>query len=156
MDEGYRKNAMYYDFAGAQLNGSAKPETSIIETNGYAMELKLPKPGGYLTANVMKQTDSTVALVEYSGLTGGQNNATYSPGCDHPELFYNNWSRWLRIRINGQEFNWRKSCHISKISQYSVKDLIFCYNNIHIIKSMNKEKVAKDLYNIEIITETVV
>jgi len=156
MDEGFKKDSMYYDYQGAVLNGTAKTDTSTIETNWYAMELKLPKPLGYLTANVMKDSDSVVHLVEYAGLTGGQNNARYTPGLDHPQLYDTNWSNWLRIRINGQEYNWSKNCSISKISQYSVKEFIFCYNNIHIIKSMNKEKVSKDEYNIELVTETVV
>ena len=156
LDEGFTKNSMYYDAAGPLLNGKRKKDTNIIEANGYAMELRLPKPLGYLTANVMKDTDSTIALVEYDGLTNGQNNATYSPGCDHPELFQNEWAKFLRIRINGQEYNWQKNCTISKISQYSVKDFIFCYNNMHIIKSISKEKVSPEVYNIEMVTETVV
>lgn len=156
MDEGFKKDSMYYDYQGAVLNGTPKADTSIIEANGYAMELKLPKEFGYLTANVMKDSNSIVALVEYDGLNGGQNNAKYTPGCDHPQLFDSNWAKFLRIRINGQEYNWSKNCSISKISQYSVKDFIFCYNNIHIIKSMNKEKVSPNVYNIELVTETVV
>lgn len=156
LDEGFTKNSMFYDSTGPVLNGKEKTDTNIIEVNGYAMELKLPKPLGYLTANVMKDSDAVVALVEYDGLVGGQNNAKYSPGCDHPELFANDWEKWLRIRINGQEFTWSKNCSISKISQYSIKDFIFCYNNIHIIKSISKEKVSTKVYNIELVTETVV
>ncbi len=156
MDEGFTKNSMFYDIDGAKLNGSPKTETSIIEVNGYAMELKRPKPGGYLTANVMKDSDSTVALVEYSGMTGTDNNAINSPGCDHPELFDAYWQKWFRVRLSGQEFNWQKNCTISEISQYSVKDFIFCYNNIHIIKSMTKEKISPTTYSVELVTETVV
>ena len=156
LDEPFKKDAMYYDYSGPQLNGTAKETTTIIDINGYAMELRLPKPLGYLTANVMKDSSSLVALVEYDGLTGGQNNAKYSPGCDFPTLFYTNWEQWLRLRINGQEYNWQKNCSMSKISQYSVKDFIFCYNNIHLIKTISKQKVGKDVYNIELTTETVV
>lgn len=156
LDEGFTKNSMFYDSNGPLLNGKEKKETSIIEANGYAMELRLPKQLGYLTANVMKDTDSTIALVEYDGLVNGQNNATYSPGCDHPELFENYWGKFLRIRINAQEFQWQKNCSISQISQYSVKDFIFCYNNIHLIKTISKQKVGNHIYNIELTTETVV
>jgi hypothetical protein len=146
---------MYYDVEGQKLNGSAGTETSTIEINGYAMQLKLPKPYGYNTAFVAKDTTDTVALVEYKGLQNGQNNATYSSGCDFPELFTNNWLKWLRQRINGQEYNWKFFCTPEQISGFSIKDYIFCYNNIHIIKSLTKEKVSENVYQVEIVAETV-
>lgn len=150
------KDSMYYDVSGPLLNGAKKNDTSVIEINGYAMPLKLPKPGGYLTANVLKDDASIVALAEYSGIKNGQNNCTYLSGCDFPELFSNNWEKWLRQRINGQEFSWSHECSIEKFSQYSIKDYVFCFQNIHIIKSISKDKIGKDLYKIDFVTETVV
>lgn len=156
LDEGYKKDSLFYDYKGQQINGVAKEDTSTIEINGYAMPIKLPKPGGYNTAFVAKDSVDTVALVEYSGLQFGQNNATFSPGMDFPVLFDTNWRNWLRQRISGQEYQWKAFCKIEEICNYSVKDYIFCYNNVHIIKSINKEKVSNDIYQVEIITETVV
>ncbi|MDR2205739.1 MAG: hypothetical protein LBE36_06265 [Flavobacteriaceae bacterium] len=156
LDGDNKKDSMFYDFEGQKLNGTGNEETNTIEINGYAMQLKLPLPGGYNTAFVMKDTTDVVALVEYSGLQFGQNNAVYLPGCDFPELFYNNWLKWLRQRISGQEYNWKFFCTVEQISGFSIKDYIFCYNNIHIIKSMTKEKISDNIYDVEITTETVV
>ncbi|WP_312750602.1 hypothetical protein [Epilithonimonas hominis] len=156
LDEGYKKDSLFFDYKGQQINGVAKEDTSTIEINGYAMPVKLPKPGGYNTAFVAKDSVDTVALVEYSGLQFGQNNATFSSGMDFPVLFDTNWRNWLRQRINGQEYQWKAFCKIEEICNYSVKDYIYCYNNVHIIKSINKEKVSSDIYQVEIITETVV
>lgn len=156
LDEGYKKDSMFYDSSGPVLNGSEQKETTIIEINGYLMPLKLPKPGGYNTAVVAKDSADCVALVEYTGLHGMQNNATYSPGCDFPELFGNNWLKWLRQRINGQEYVWSTYCSIEWFSNFSIKNYIFCYNNIHLIKSLNKEKIAENIYRVETTTETVV
>jgi hypothetical protein len=155
LDNNLKKNSMFYDFSGQKLNGTEKTDTNIIEINGYLMPLKLPKPMGYNTAFVAKDSADVVALVEYSGLKNGQNNATYSSGCDFPELFDRNWLKWLRQRINGQEFNWKFYCNIEKICRFSVKDYVFCYNNIHIIKTLNKEKISDQIYEVEITTETV-
>src|SRR5690606_24034043 len=87
MDGGIKKDSMYYDIDGPKLNGTAKTDTTTININGYLMPLTLPKPGGYNTATVLKESSDILALVEYAGLLNGQNNATYSPGCDFPELF---------------------------------------------------------------------
>lgn len=156
MDGGIKKDSMYYDIDGPKLNGTAKTDTTTININGYLMPLTLPKPGGYNTATVLKESSDILALVEYAGLLNGQNNATYSPGCDFPELFDSNWLTWLQQRIKGHEFSWRKTASVERLCQYSVKDLIFCYNNIHIIKTINKYRVSDDYYDVEITTETIV
>lgn len=156
LDDGQKRDSMYYDYKGQLLNGTEKSDTNIIEINGYTMPLKLPKPGGYNTAFVSKDSTDTVALVEYSGLQYGQNNATYSTGMDFPVLFDTHWLKWLRQRINGQEFNWKPYCKVEEICEYSIKDYIFCYNNVHIIKSINKDKISSNIYQIDITTETVV
>lgn len=156
LDQGYSKDNMFYDTTGPKLNGKENSETTTIEIKGYAMPLILPKAGGYNTANVLKKSTDVVALVEYSGLQFGQNNAIYTPGCDFPELFSNNWEKWLRQRLNGQEFIWKKKVNMEEYSQYKIKDYIRAYNNIHIIKSLTKDKVSDNNYEIEFTTETVV
>ena len=156
LDDGYKKDSMFYDVSGPKINGKENSETIIIDIRGYAMPLLLPKPQGYTTANVLKKGSDLVALVEYAGLQNGQNNAIYTPGCDFPELFTRDWLKWLRQRINGQEFIWRKKVNIERFSHYRIKNYIRAYNNIHIIKSLTKDKVSDNHYDIEFTTETVV
>lgn len=156
LDDNNKKDSMYYDIDGPRLNGEKKQDTNVIEINGYLMPLRLPKPQGYNTATVLKDSNSVVALVEYDGLKDGQNNATYSPGCDFPELFDSNWLKWLQQRINGQEYTWRKRCSIEDVSKINIKQLAYCYENIHVIKTINKDKISNTEYEIEITTETIV
>lgn len=156
LDDGNKKDNMYYDIDGPKLNGTAKQDTNIIEINGYLMPLRLPKPQGYNTATVLKDSNTILALVEYDGLNGAQNNATYSAGCDFPELFDSNWLPWLRQRINGQEFNWRKNCSAEDVSSINIKKMSHCFNNNHVIKTINKDKISNTEYNVEITTETIV
>lgn len=155
LDEGNLKNSMYYDADGALLNGTEKTDTKVININGYLMPIKAPKANGYITANCLKNSTDVLALVEYEGLLNGQNNATYSTGCDFPELFYNNWEKHLRLRVNGKEFNWTKNANIANFNDFTIKNYIFAYNNIHIVKSINKDKISEFKYRIEIITETI-
>lgn len=155
LDKDYKKDNIFFDSNGVKLNGAENKETSIININGYFMPLKLPKPMGYKTAFVAKDSTDVLALVEYKGLENLQNNATYSTGCDFPELFYNNWEKWLKQRINGQEFNWKSFGNVEQVNQINIKDYIFCYNNVHVIKSITKEKITDTIMQIDITTETV-
>ncbi|MEC5157025.1 hypothetical protein [Chryseobacterium sp. MP_3.2] len=156
LDNDVKLNSMFYDKDGALLNGKEKLDTNIIEVNGYAMPVSKEKETAPLTAKVMKDSTDTLALVWYDGLTAGQNNAKNPEGCNHPELFANNWEAWLRQRIRGQEYDWSFKVSIEKLSQFSVKDYIFCYNNLHIIKNWTKDKTGDDTYEVQIVTETVI
>lgn len=149
-------NSMYYDSSGIKLNGEPKTDTSIIEVDGYCMPVALPKPGGYTTAIVRKDSSSTLALVYYDGLIGVQNNAKNPPGCEFPELWDKNWFKFLRQRISGSKYEDSFLAYIEDFSQYSIKDYIHWHNNIHQIVSWGKEMVSEDVYKISITTETIV
>lgn len=155
LDNDVKKDSIFYDNSGQKLNGLENEETTIIEIDGYVMPVRLPKEFGYNTAYVMKDSNSTLALVDYDGLKNGQNNANASSDCDFPALFESHWKNWLKLRLNGQEFIWQSFANIETFSQFSIKDFIYAYNNVHIIKSWSKEKVSDDYYRVEFTTETV-
>lgn len=149
-------NSMYYDSSGIKLNGEPKTDTSVIEIDGYCMPVLLPKPGGYTTAVVRKDSTTTLALVYYDGLIGNQNNAKNPPGCEFPELWDKNWYKFLRQRIYGSQYEDSFLAYIEDISQYTIKDYIYWHNNIHQISSWGKEMVSENVYKISISTETIV
>lgn len=96
---------------------------------------------------------SSLALVFYNGITDGQNNAISKPQATFPDLFYSNWEKWLRQRVNGTEFNWKFQIKADDLN-VKIKDYISCYKNIHIITSWTKD-YSEDTYTIDITTETV-
>ena len=155
LDDEKKKDSMFFDKNGPKINGKETKETDIIEINGYTLPVFIPKPGGYNTANVLRDASNCVALVGYEGMTGTNNNAVNPVGMDFPELFEKNWKKWLRQRINGKEFQWKFLANAETFSQFSIKDKIFCYNNAHNIKSWLKTKVGENTYEIEITTETI-
>lgn len=156
LDNNVKLNSIFYDKNGSLLNGKEKTDTNIIEVNGYAMPVSKAKTVAPLTAKVMKEGTDSLALVWYDGLVDGQNNAKNPEGCNHPELFRKNWEAWFRQRIRGQEYQWTFRAPIVQMAKYTVKDYIFCYNNLHIIKSWTKDKVSDNTYEVQIITETVI
>ncbi len=154
LDDDYKKDSIYYDSSGPLINGVAKEETSVIEINGYHLPIAAPKIAGYNTANVLSESENLVQLVGYEGLQNGQNNAIFNSQLDFPGLFYSHWEPWLKRRLVGNEYQWSKVVSIADISRFRIKDEIFCYNNIHIIKEWEKEKLSENSYLVNITTET--
>lgn len=146
-------NSMYYDKSGATINKAALPESSVIEINGYPMPIEKIKSQSPLTASVKRDDPTCLALVFYNGLVGGDNNALAKPQATFPDLFYSNWEKWLRQRVNGREFTWSFKIP-ADILDVKINDYIDCYKNIHIITSWTKD-LSEGTYTIEITTETV-
>jgi len=155
LDGEEKKDSMYFDNNGPKLNGTEKEDTNVIEIDGYVLPQRLPKENGYNTAYVLKDSSTTLALVDYDGLKNGQNNANNATDCDFPQLFESHWKNWLKLRLNGQEFNWTKIVNAEQFSQFSIKNFIYAYNNVHIIKNWSKNKLNRELYSVEFTTETV-
>ena len=148
-------DSVFYDAQGFKLNGEEIADTKVIDIDGYALPVYMPKPNSHSTAVV--QTDSTtmLQLVYYDGLTDGTNNAKNPAGCHFPELFYKNWENWLKRRLECYEYTWKFTIPIEEMANYSINDYIYCYDNIHLIKTLNKDKVSETTYEVEIITETI-
>lgn len=155
LDGDNKKDSLFYDSAGSLLNGAENDETNVIEINGYVMPVKLPKENGHNTAIVQKDSTNTLALVDYDGLKNGQNNANAASDCDFPALFETHWKPFLRLRLNPQEFNWRSILNAEYFSNFNIKNYIYAYNNVHIIKSWSKEKISENIYGVEFFTETI-
>lgn len=148
-----KQNSMFYDKDGAFLNKEPKEDTIIIESDVVILQTGVPKPNGYHTAIIKKDSTDSLQLVWYDGLAGTQNNAKNPAGADFPELYYTHWEKWLRQRVRGSRFSWSFYCPAEEFV-YQINDHIFCYKNIHNIVSWTKDLVA-DTYSIDIITETI-
>lgn len=148
-------DSVFYDAKGFKLNGEEIADTKVIDIDGYCLPVYMPKPNSHSTAVV--QTDSTtmLQLVYYDGLNNGTNNAKNPAGCHFPELFYKNWENWLKRRLECYEYTWKFTIPIEDMANYSINDYIYCYDNIHLIKTLNKDKVSETTYEVEIITETI-
>ncbi len=154
LDGDYKLNSVYYDKDGVTINKVENDDTTVIEINGYPMPLEKIKQQSPTTASVKKDSSSVLALVFYNGLdANGQNNAIGKPQATFPDVFYSNWEKWLRQRVNGTEFNWKFQIPADDLN-IKITDYIKCYNNIHIITGWTKD-LNEDTYEIDITTETV-
>jgi hypothetical protein len=154
MDGEYKLNSIYYDKSGATINKAEEDDTNVIEINGYPLPVEKIKQQSPTTASVKKDSSTTLSLVFYDGLdSNGQNNAVSKTQATFPDLFYSNWEKWLRQRVNGTEFNWKFQIPADDLT-VKISDYIKCYNTIHIITSWTKD-LNESSYEIDITTETV-
>ncbi|KFF26846.1 hypothetical protein [Chryseobacterium vrystaatense] len=152
--EDFKLNSIYFDKDGVTINKEENDNTTVIEINGYPLPVEKRKELSPLTASVKKDSSSVLALVFYNGLdNSGQNNAIAKPQATFPDLFYSNWEKWLRQRVNGSEFNWKFQIPADDL-EVKISDYIKCYNNIHIITGWTKD-LNEGTYEIDITTETV-
>lgn len=147
------QNSMYYDKDGAFLNKAPKEDTVIIESNVIILHTGVPKPLGYDTAIIKKDTSDSIQLVWYDGLSGVQNNAKNPLGAEFPELFYSHWEKWLRQRVRGTKFQWKFYCDAEQFD-YLINNHIYAYKNIHNIVSWTKDLV-ENTYEVDIVTESI-
>lgn len=151
----YKLDSVYYDYKGMKINGLKNDTTTEVEINGYPLPVAKPKENSVETAIDALESSDVIGLVYYDGLVGGQNNSKNVPGCAHPELFNKNFLQWLRQRTSGIQYQWQKEVNAETFSQIKIKNHIFCNNNIHLIVSLNKDKIGDNTYQIDVITETV-
>lgn len=153
--DNYSLDSMYYDANGSKINGVKNNDTNEIEIPGYPLPVLKPKENSVPTAIVKKDADDLIGLVYYDGLVAGQNNSKNVPGCANPELFEKNFKKWLRQRVKGTEYGWSKKMSAESFVGVNIKKHIFCYNNIHLIVRINKDKVGDNTYDVEFVTETI-
>ena len=152
LDDGPQAS-MYYDKDGAILNKPEKEDTTIIESNVVIIPVGVSLPLGHNTGIIKKDSDDTLQLIYYDGLSSGQNNAKNPAGAEYPELFYSHWEKWLRQRVKGYEFQWKYFIPAEEFN-YLITDHIYAYKNIHNIKSWTKDLV-ENTYEVVIVTETI-
>ncbi|MDY3362644.1 hypothetical protein PG623_01375 [Riemerella anatipestifer] len=154
LDNDNKLPSMFFDEQGNLLNGKERKDTEVIEVKGYPLPVKKAKTNSPETAYVMKDSNTILSLVGYDGLNQGKNHAIALDGFVFPSLL-KNWYKWIIQRISSTEYEWKFYTDIESFSSYGVDDYIYAYNNIHLIKSIVKDKIADNTYEVTITTETV-
>ena len=148
-----KADSVFFDNSGITINKNENEETSVIESNAYVLPVYVAKPQGPMTAVVKSYSSNLLQLVKYDGRIGVQNNAKPAPELTFPTLFFTNWEKWLRGRLNSFEYEWSFTAEDDELN-FTIKDFISCYQNIHIVKEWVKD-YSENSVQISIKTETV-
>lgn len=128
-------------------------KTIPIEINGLPLPLKTLF--NVTTAHAFEESSSKVYLVIYDGIYNGNNFS--KPITDYllPAVHLVDWKFYFETRIKAHNFNWVFLCTNEDIIDLTVKSKLYCYNNIHLIKEINKTEIEPDIYEVEIDTENI-
>ncbi|WP_395058230.1 hypothetical protein [Flavobacterium sp.] len=127
-------------------------KTNTIEIN--ALPLPLLTRNGSQTAHAFESGAEKLYFVIYDGLVNGNNVSKINTNYLLPIVHENNWRKWMNLRINSQAFSWSFKSFNEDIFLLKTKVKLFCYDNYHVVKTINKTEIKPDLFEITIETET--
>lgn len=142
---------MYIDSKGSK---SIKAGESIVVDNNIVVNA-LPLPFETDTVKSVNNGIDKVNLIIYDGLNSGHNTCKPPSELWLENVFKKYHHKWLENRILAKGFRISFHCYIEEILNLKIKDRIFMYNNFHVIESLSKNQISKDLFEIEIETETI-
>ncbi|WP_413512657.1 hypothetical protein [Myroides odoratus] len=95
-----------------------------------------------------------INLLIYNGLLEGSNYVQVPTSLLIPSIHNQYYKEWLNNRAVAKSFDIDFSAMTEDAVSIKVKDRIFMHNNFHIIKSISKQQVSRDIVEIEMKTET--
>ncbi|EHO13806.1 hypothetical protein [Myroides odoratimimus] len=108
--------------------------------------------------NTVKVSSSSSAdklnLILYGGLINDNNYAEVPNPLFLPNIYEYYHREWIENRIQAKNYTPTFICQVEDILKVSVKDRLFMYNNYHLIQSISRQQISKDLFEIELSTET--
>lgn len=110
---------------------------------------------GINTANAFDHSGNTkIYAVLYNGVNeDGLNLTEDSNSLLIPYIHENYYKNWFKFRINAVTYKWSFKMFAENLT--SIKKKVFAYGRYHVVKSLNKTQIAKDLFEIEIESDTI-
>lgn len=165
--EDHEYDEVYCDRSGYYLNEFEKSEdTTEININGIPLPVKTisspnnsynpipdspPKPPNEITTAVQLSDDAAkLMLVEYDGLTNGENWAKEATGLQPLNLYLNHWKNWLNFMIHAVIFSWIIKDDANLLIKIKKKSKLFAFNNLLFVKTLNRSKRSRKVEEVEI------
>lgn len=131
--------------------------TSNYRTDEKTQEITidaLPLPQltrtGSTSAHAFEENNSKIYTVLYNGLVDGL-NVTQNPAPMFLENVHpSHWQKWFDFRINAADYSWIFKAETEQLTGLKAKGKIFAYGRYMINKSINKQEIEPDLYQVEI------
>jgi hypothetical protein len=153
-DEVNKHKEMFFNAAGYSNAGFIEDDkTSKIQIQAFPLLNDFRN--GVQTAYAVEAEKSKVYAVLYDGLNGSGLNLTADPApmllSQVGEEFYKNW---FEFRLSAINFKWSFSIFTEAFNGLTSKSKIFAFGRYHIIKTLPKHQISKDLFDVELETYT--
>lgn len=106
---------------------------------------------GVQTAYAIESEKSKMYAVLYEGLNSAGLNITLEPApMLLPTIAENFYKNWFNFRLSSINFRWNFSSFTEALNGLTAKRKIFAFGRYFIIKTLTKNQVSKDLFDVEI------
>jgi hypothetical protein len=153
-DEKNKQIDMFFNQDGYSTFGFVKDDKTI-EIKIEAFPLLNEFRSGVQTGYAIESETNKIYAVLYDGLNAASLNLTLDPSpMLLPEVSQNFYKNWFDFRLSAINFKWSFTAFSEALNGLSVKTKIFAYGRYHIIKTLPKRQIRKDLFEIELDTYT--
>ncbi len=148
-----KSGEVFYTKDGQIFSDLDKEGLDVIEIKMDCQNAVVEMNKGILTA-VAREERSSLDFCLYDGF---QNNLPVCPISLAPKLsiqqvFANWWQNWLRFRVNSYSFKDSFDCSPNEI--IDIKELSRKYNELHIIKKLNRKIKSEKIMQVDVESET--
>jgi hypothetical protein len=154
VDSEVYKYAQVYQNNDIISTSDFKTDDKTKEITINALPLPLLVRNGVQTAHAFASDQAKPFFVVYDGLMGDLNLSRDPSTLLIPYLHENHHKAWLSAIINSRSYNWSFTANYMELLQLTSKSRVHAYNNLHMVKSLQKTEVTPDEFDVEI--ETVV
>lgn len=106
------------------------------------------------TAYMFDSGKEKIYTLIYDGLTGGMNVAKDPAPMLLNQVHQNFFKKWFDSRISATKYQWPFKIFSEALRNLKTKGKIYAYKRYHIVKSVSKDQIAPDQWEVTIETET--
>lgn len=110
--------------------------------------------GDVFTAKSAESSDDKLCFVMYTGLQNDNNYTIEPTALAIPNLVETYHEKWLRNRVEAVQYSLTFLTTIENVINLTTKKRGFIFNNLHLFKTITKNQLKNELFEIEIESET--
>jgi hypothetical protein len=152
-DAGDEKNnhpEMFFNADGFS-NNSIPKDDKTTEIQIQAFPLPNAFRNGVQTAYAIESVKNKVYAVMYDGLNAAGLNLTDEPApMMLPEVVDIYYKNWFDFRLASVPFKWSFTAFTESLNGLTAKRKIFAFSRYHLIKTISKRQISKDLFDVEV------
>lgn len=112
--------------------------------------------GDVFTAKSAQSSDDKLCFVMYTGLQNDNNYTIEPTALAIPNLVETYHEKWLRNRVEAVQYSLTFLATIEDVINLNTKKRGFIFNNLHLFKTITKNQLKNELFEVEIETETII
>ena len=149
MDEAkFNYPAVLIDENGMQLSQGEQQGSTQVNIEGYCLPKILYR--GERSCIPRKNGGNVLGLIWYDGLRYGNKNEGETREELLPPKVTKYWEDWYKMRLSSYELSWSFIANKNNIREFALRDTLYVYGQRFFIKSITKNTLSRECYQVEI------